>query len=111
ARRERSRTATRGIVDVEVSEDGATVLVPLGGVFHLIDRTTGKRRVVDPAGGAYDPHLAPDGSAIAFVRDGDLWIAAPGSPARQLTKHPEGIEYGVAEFAAQEELGRRRGFW
>src|SRR5262249_19061530 len=26
-------------------------------------------------------------------------------------EHPEGIEYGVAEFAAQEELGRRRGFW
>jgi len=111
ARRERTRTATRGVVDAEVSEDGTKVLVPLGGVFHLIDRTTGKRTVVDPKGGAYDPHLAPDGSAIAFVRDGDLWVIAPGGDARPLTKHPEGIEYGVAEFAAQEELGRRRGFW
>jgi dipeptidyl-peptidase-4 len=113
ARRERTRTATRGVVDVDVSDDGMTVMVPLGGMFHLIDRTGGgsKRRVVDPGGPAYDPHLAPDGGSIAFVRDGDLWIAAPGVPARQLTKHPEGIEYGVAEFAAQEELGRRRGFW
>jgi dipeptidyl-peptidase-4 len=111
ARRERSRTATRGVVDIDVSDDGQTVLVPLGGVFHLIDRASGKRRTVDPAGAAYDPHLAPDGSAIAFVRDGDLWLVAPGAPPRQLTKHTEGFELGVAEFAAQEELGRRRGFW
>ncbi len=113
ARRERSRTATRGVVDADVSEDGRMVMVPLGGVFHLVDRTTNQRTVVDPKGAAYDPHLAPDGSAIAFVRDGDLWIvsAAANGTARQLTKHPEGFEYGVAEFAAQEELGRRRGFW
>jgi dipeptidyl-peptidase-4 len=111
ARRERTRTATRGVVDIGVSDDGKTVMVPLGGVFHLIDRASGKRVVVDPKGGAYDPHLSPDGQTIAFVRDGDLWTIAPGGEPKQLTKHPEGIEYGVAEFAAQEELGRRRGFW
>ena len=111
ARRERTRTATRGVVDIGVSDDGKTVMVPLGGVFHLLDRASGKRVVVDPKGGAYDPHLSPDGTTIAFVRDGDLWTVAPGGEPKQLTKHPEGIEYGVAEFAAQEELGRRRGFW
>ncbi len=111
ARRERSRTATRGVVDIDVSEDGQLVMLPLGGMFHLIDRATGTRRVIDPGGAAYDPHLAPDGSAIAFVRDGDLWLVAPGGTPRQLTKHPEGFEYGVAEFAAMEELGRRRGYW
>jgi dipeptidyl-peptidase-4 len=111
ARRERSRTATRGVVEIDVSEDGHLVMIPLGGVFHLLDRTTGKRRIVDPGGAAYDPHLAPDGSAIAFVRDGDLWLVAPGGAARRLTTHPDGFEYGVAEFAAQEELGRRRGYW
>jgi dipeptidyl-peptidase 4 len=111
ARRERTRTATRGVVDVDVSEDGKTVLVPLGGKLHLIDRTTGKRSAIDPGGAAYDPHLSPDGTTVAFVRDGDVWIASPGKPPRQLTKHPEGFEYGVADFAAQEELGRTRGFW
>ncbi|MBA3501892.1 MAG: DPP IV N-terminal domain-containing protein, partial [Deltaproteobacteria bacterium] len=111
ARRERTRTATRGVVDIGVSDDGKTVMVPLGGVFHLIDRASGKRVVVDPKGGAYDPHLSPDGTTIAFVRDGDLWTVAAGCEPKQLTKHPADIEYGVAEFAAQEELGRRRGFW
>lgn len=111
ARRERTRTATRGVVDVGVSDDGVTVMVPLGGVFHLIDRRTGARTTVDPGGAAYDPQLSPDGDLIAFVRDGDLWIAPRAGAPRRLTEHPEGYEYGVAEFVAQEELGRRRGYW
>ena len=110
ARRERMRTATRGVVDVGVSDDGQTVLVPLGGVFHLIDRKTGAKSRLDPGGEAYDPHLSPDGKSIAFVRDGDLYVTT-GAGTRRLTKHPEGLEYGVADFAAQEELNRRRGFW
>lgn len=111
ARRERTRTATRGIVDIDVSEDGKTVLVPLAGKLFLLDRTTGQKTVLDPAGAVYDPHLSPDGKSVAFVRDGDLWLAQVGAPPRQLTRHPEGFEYGIADFAAQEELARTRGFW
>ncbi len=111
ARRERSRTATRGVVDADVSEDGKIVMVPLGGKLYLVDRTTGARHAIDPGGEAYDPHLSPDGAKIAFVRDGDLYVVTTGSAPRRLTHHPDGFEYGVAEFVAQEELDRRRGFW
>ncbi|HEY5950233.1 MAG TPA: DPP IV N-terminal domain-containing protein [Kofleriaceae bacterium] len=113
ARRERSRTATRGVVDIDVSTDGKLVMVPLAGMFYVIDRATAERRAIDPHGEAYEPHLSPDGTRIAFVRDGDLWLvdAKPGATPRQLTKHPEGIEYAVADFAAQEELDRTRGYW
>ena len=111
ARRERTRTATKGVVDIDVSEDGAIVMVPLGGKFYLIERATGRRSVVDPGGAAYDPHLSPDGKKIAFVRDGALWVAGLGAKAIQLTKPPEGHEDGIADFAAQEELSRTRGYW
>jgi len=111
ARRERTRTATRGIVETDVSEDGKTAMVPLGAKLYLIDRATGRRSVIDPGGAAYDPRLSPDGSTVAFVRDGDLWIVSAGGAPKQLTRHPEGFEYGVADFAAQEEFARTRGFW
>lgn len=111
ARRERTRTATRGVVDIDVSRDGRFVLIPLGGTLHLLDRTSGTRQVIDPGGDAYDPHLAPDGTQIAFVRGGDLWVIGTTGAARRLTHHPDGFEYGVADFAAMEELDRRRGFW
>lgn len=111
ARRERTRTATRGVVDIDVSADGATIFVPIGGMFVLIDRATGMRTSIDPGGAAYDPHLSPDGAHIAFVRDHALWIIGRSGDARPLTVPPEGHEDGVADFAAQEELGRTRGYW
>ncbi len=112
ARRERTRTATRGVVGIDVSRDGKLVMVPLGGMFELVERPAGTRRTVDPKGEAYDAHLSPDGTQIGFVRGGDVWVmAATGGAPRQLTKHTEGFELGVADFAAQEELGRTRGWW
>lgn len=111
ARRERTRTATRGIVDIDVSDAGAIVSFALGRRLHLLDRRTGALRSLDPGGPVYDPHLSPDGAAIAFVRDGDLWLVTADAAPRRLTRHPDGFEYGVADFAAQEELRRTRGFW
>ena len=111
ARRERTRTATRGVVDIGISEDGSIVMIPLGGKLFLIDRARGSRSTIDPQGAAYDPRLSPDGTRIAFVRDGDLWTATAGQAPVQWTHHGPDEEYGVADFAAQEELGRTRGFW
>jgi dipeptidyl-peptidase-4 len=114
ARRERTRTATRGVVDIDVSADGKTVFVPLGSLFYLIDRTTGVSTLIELSEGDeyYDPHLSPDASRIGFVRGGNLWtMPTSGGRPQQLTSHPEGYEYGVADFAAQEELDRTRGWW
>jgi dipeptidyl-peptidase-4 len=112
ARRERTRTATKGVVGIDVSADGKTVFVPIGDTWILIDRATGTQRELMPGPGAYDPHLSPDAAHVAFVRDGDLWILPVTSAhAQRLTKHEDGFEYGVADFAAQEELDRTRGWW
>jgi dipeptidyl-peptidase-4 len=111
ARRERTRTVSRGIVDIEVSDDGNIVMVPLGGAFYLIDRKAGTRKKLDPKGAAYDPRLSPDGTKIAFVRDNTL-VAFDGERFEDVSNIAEGHhQFGIADFAAQEELGRTRGFW
>jgi dipeptidyl-peptidase 4 len=114
ARRERTRTATRGLTNAELASDDRTVLVPLGDRVYLLDRLSGQVRALELGeGGVFDPRMAPDGAHIAFVRDGDVWViaTAPGASARRLTQRPPELEYGCAEFAAQEELGRTRGLW
>jgi dipeptidyl-peptidase-4 len=113
ARRERTRTVTKGIVDVELSRDGKRLLVPLGDRMFMVDRTSGAAHAVDVGAYPYDPHLSPDGNRIAYVVDGDLWAvdSAGGKPLRLTLRGNSTVENGVAEFVAQEELDRTRGFW
>ena len=126
ARRERTRTATHGIVGISVANDGQRLLIPLGERLFILDRdlaagiTAAPRELQIGAGFPFDPQLSPDGSTVAFVRDGDLWTVAANVPTasaasyhapRRLTQHPVDIEYGVADFAAQEELHRNCGYW
>ena len=116
ARRERTRTATRGILYAELSADGEVVLIPLGERVFLLARTSSQVRELQLGEGfPYDPRLSPDGTHVAFVRDGDVWVCdavTPGATPRRLTSrpHPE-IEYGTAELVAAEELRRTRGLW
>jgi dipeptidyl-peptidase 4 len=119
ARRERTRTATRGVVSISADRDGTKLLVPIGQRVFVVDRSkAGAPSVYELNAGAgfpFDPRMSPDGSKYAFVRDGDMWIASTDPKVaevpRKITSHPAGIEYGTADFAAQEELNRTRGFW
>lgn len=114
ALRERTRNALRGIVSVDVSDDGSRLLIPLGDQVFVFDRATRKSQLVALGAGYPDvTSLSPDGARVAFVRDQDLWVAdVGGKKPRKLTAH-EGpaISWGSAEFVAQEELGRTRGYW
>jgi len=116
-RRERSRLRERGVTDYQfiLADDGALILlVPRGGalwVRHGADKTL---RALPDTAGALDPRLSPDGRRVAFVRDDELWVAelAGGAAPRRLTHGAgNGITNGVAEYIAQEEMGRREGYW
>ncbi len=116
ARRERMRKATRGIGGFQLSKDGKIILVPLGDRLFVVDRDSGKSHELDTGEGfPYDPRISPAGDRIAYVVDGDLWTApidpAKGGPRRMTTRPGPEIEHGVAEFVAQEEMDRTRGFW
>lgn len=112
ARRERTRTATRGVVGVDVSLDGRIVMTQLGGDIILLDRRTGEQSDIEVPDGVYDPHLSPDGTKVAYIHERALWVTdTDGTDRKQLVTAPAGFEYGIADFAAQEELGRTRGYW
>jgi dipeptidyl-peptidase-4 len=107
-RRERQRQMTVGVTSYEWAADANVLIAPVLGDVWLIGDPS---RVV--VSNATDPHLSPDGSHLAFVRDGDLWVAdvASGDETRLTFDAEPGVANGLAEFIAQEELGRARGFW
>ncbi|HXT52806.1 MAG TPA: DPP IV N-terminal domain-containing protein [Thermoanaerobaculia bacterium] len=121
ARRERIRQATRGIGGFELSKDGARLLVPLSDRVFLVERdpvkgtSSGKVTELDTGDGfPFDPQLSPKSDRVAFVVDADLWVidARAGAKPRRLTTRPSPtIEHAVAEFVAQEEMDRTRGYW
>ncbi|MCX7618102.1 S9 family peptidase [Tepidiforma sp.] len=113
-RRERARLRELGVTSYEfaVRAPVPTLLVPGGGRLWL-RVGDGGLEPVPGSEGAIDPHLSPAGDRIAFVRDGDLYVlpAAGGEPRRLTHDAEDGLTNGLAEFIAQEELERDRGFW
>ncbi|MEX0915353.1 MAG: S9 family peptidase [Wenzhouxiangellaceae bacterium] len=117
ARRERARIADlSGIVEYRWAKNGRHLLFPLGGDIFLAD-LAGEPITVRQltAGEAFDldPKISPDGSTVAFVRDQDLWVVdVEDGDVRALTDDGEGtLKNGMAEFIAQEEMGRSTGYW
>jgi dipeptidyl-peptidase-4 len=123
-RRERMRLFADGIVSYEwngTSTADQKVTVPFNGQVIQFDpelARTGEFRVVydAAAGSCIDPHMAPDNSAVAFVMKDNLWVQRAGADASgplRLTENglKAGIQCGGADYIAQEEMSRYRGFW
>ena len=115
-RRERQREMGLGITRYAWARQAPCLVVPLqDGVYVLDDPGADLRRVVSTDGGpVLDPSLSPDGKGLAFVRDAELHVVpVAGGEARQLTGGARGTgrTHGLAEFVAQEEMGRPSGYW
>ena len=113
ARRERTRSAARGIASYSMSDDGTRLLVPLSGRLFVVTLADGSLRELNSAGGVpLDARFSPDGKKVSSVRDGDLYVFDLASgKERRLTRSDGRVRYGESEFVAQEEMSRHRGYW
>lgn len=117
ARRERARIASlRGIVEYRWSSDGRFLIFPLGGNVYVLDMSADAREVRQVTASEdfdTDPKLSPDGEHVAFVRQQNLMIArVEDGRETALTEDGGGvISNAMAEFIAQEEMGRSTGYW
>lgn len=113
-RRERQRQRETGITQVVRAGNSEVVVFPLQGDLFLLRPGQPDLVALTKGGrGGVDPQLNPSGQRVAFVRDRDLVVLDLDNQKEQaLTKDaPEGVSRGLAEFIAQEELGRQSGFW
>lgn len=133
-RRERMRLFTQGIASYEWSskpKNGQTaaaqkLIVPLDGKVIMYEDTASakdaseKVRIIydGSAGDAVDPHMSPDGTAVAFVINDDLYamkIPTAAEEGKEMLVAPtrltfngakEGVTCGLADYVAQEEMDR-----
>ena len=113
-RRERARlSSSRGIVEYQWAPDGKALLVPLDGDIWLAPLNARPRRITGTPATETDAKLSPLGGHISFVRDQNVYVQQlPSGIERALTTAGGGlVSYGVAEFVAQEEMGRSTGYW
>lgn len=114
ARRERLRLSAKGFTSFQLSPDGKSLVLPLSGKVYALDRASGKVRALYEGDAAVEtPTLSGDGQRLAYVKDYDLYVRELSSGTeRRLTRGgSETLTHGMAEFVAQEEMGRLQGFW
>lgn len=113
ARRERQRVTAKGIAGYQLSEDGTLLLVPLSGKLYVVERAGGAVHELAGVRDALDPRFSPDGRWVSYVADYDLYRAdwRTGAIERLTTGGTVDTPNGLAEFVAQEEMGRSAGYW
>jgi dipeptidyl-peptidase-4 len=114
ARRERMRLRETGVIEYGWDDEGKTILVPLDGDLYLADRKSGQvRRLTATPGDEIDAKVSPHGRFVSYVRDQNLYVMdlATGREQALSTDGKGALSWGVAEFIAQEEMGRYTGYW
>jgi dipeptidyl-peptidase-4 len=113
-RRERLRERGLGVTRYRWSR--GRIVVPLAGGVWVQEGISGEARELLPRGehAIINPTPSPDGRTLAFVMDGEVYTVpmTGGQPTQQSTgARGTGRTHGLAEYIAQEEMSRMRGFW
>ncbi len=113
ARRERMREGGAGITAYSTDTAVRLATFALSSRLFVADLLAGGVRELPVAGPVVDPRLSPDGATVAYVANGALHIVSThdGSSRTLAASEDPEVTWGLAEFAASEELGRYRGHW
>lgn len=115
ARRERMRISSQGIVSYQWSKQGDKLLFPIAGdlYVYLLNHKNPVKRITNTKSFEIDPRFSPLGTYISFVRDSNVFaVNLKNMKEVQITKAgTKENPMGVAEFIAQEEMARYRGYW
>ncbi len=119
ARRERMREGGAGITAYSTDREARTVAFALSSrlyVAELDPSETGGPQVRElvAKGAVIDPRMSPDGRYVAYAADrGWHVISVDGTDSTDVTPAEDepDVSWGLAEFAASEELERYRGHW
>ncbi|WP_404340949.1 DPP IV N-terminal domain-containing protein [Pseudoalteromonas mariniglutinosa] len=114
ARRERQRIFGKGILEYKWSKDGKALLFPLNGDLYYYELASAKsKKLTNTDAFETDARFSPKGNYVSFIREQNLFVLDLSSGQEtQLSKDGDGvIKNGMAEFVAQEEMGRMTGYW
>ncbi|MCF8529863.1 MAG: prolyl oligopeptidase family serine peptidase [Candidatus Nanopelagicales bacterium] len=121
ARRERMREVTEGITAFSADHNFSRATFVLNGELYVVDipadasATISAPVPIATGGGCVDPRISPDGSRVAYIRNNGVYLAdcATGECAPLVEPDPSEstVSWGLADFAAAEELERIRGYW
>jgi dipeptidyl-peptidase 4 len=115
--RERQRMRRRGLVSYSYcGEDGHDLLLTLhGDLYHVVPKSPAPEitRLTADGGPKLDVRCSPRGTMASYVKDNEVYAAlVKTSKTRKLTQGAtDTLHHGVAEFVAQEEMGRFDGHW
>ncbi|HRQ41997.1 MAG TPA: S9 family peptidase [Chloroflexota bacterium] len=115
-RRERMRQREFGVTQYAWSAKKERLLIPLRGSIYVQDGVDSDLRLLVSGDVApcLDARFSPDGEWVAYVQDAELYVVpAAGGQPQQVTSGARGTgkTNGLAEYIAQEELGRSQGYW
>lgn len=115
-RRERTRQREIGITTYAWAKSSSRLLVPIKNDLCIQDGPDAPLRTIlsSEHGAVSCPRLSPDGTNVAYVSDAELYVVSmDGGAPRQLTTGARGTgkTHGLAEYVAQEEMGRHDGYW
>ncbi len=114
ARRERQRIHGSGIMNYQWSADGSALLFPLAGDVYYFKLGEAKaRHLVNTPAYETDVKFSPNGNYVSYVREQNLYVTdiRSGEETAITTQGKGLIKFAMAEFVAQEEMGRMTGYW